>query len=87
MNDVSCNEDRRVRPMAVSVSHRVQKHRQALRAAGMRPIQLWVPDTRSVGFAAEARRQSLLAAEADRRDVSLDAFLDAAWSDIGGWEV
>ena len=38
---------------------RVQKHRQALRAAGLRPIQIWVPDTRRRGFAAECRRQSL----------------------------
>jgi Protein of unknown function (DUF3018) len=38
---------------------RVHKHRQALRAAGLRPIQIWVPDTRRRGFAAECRRQSL----------------------------
>jgi hypothetical protein len=43
-----------------STSARVQKHRQALRAAGLRPIQIWVPDTRRPGFAAECRRQSLL---------------------------
>ena len=39
---------------------RVQKHRKALRAAGLRPIQIWVPDTRRRGFAEECRRQSLL---------------------------
>ena len=43
-----------------SISARVQKHRQALRAAGLRPIQIWVPDTRRRGFAAECRRQSLV---------------------------
>ena len=43
-----------------SISARVRKHRQALRAAGLRPIQIWVPDTRRRGFAAECRRQSLL---------------------------
>ena len=41
------------------VSMRVRKHRQALRAAGLRPIQIWVTDTRRSGFAAECRRQSL----------------------------
>jgi hypothetical protein len=41
------------------VSARVQKHRRALRAAGLRPIQIWVPDTRQSGFADECRRQSL----------------------------
>lgn len=40
------------------VSERVQKHRKALRAAGLRPIQIWVPDVRSKNFAAQARRQS-----------------------------
>ncbi|TLY99625.1 MAG: DUF3018 family protein [Gammaproteobacteria bacterium] len=29
------------------VAQRVQKHRKALRAAGLRPIQIWVPDVRS----------------------------------------
>jgi hypothetical protein len=42
-----------------STSDRVQKHRDALRAAGLRPIQLWVPDTRRPGFEEECRRQSL----------------------------
>ena len=37
---------------------RVRKHRQSLRAAGLRPIQIWVPDVRSKHFAAQARRQS-----------------------------
>lgn len=35
-----------------SAARRVQKHRQSLRAAGLRPIQIWVPDVRSKGFAA-----------------------------------
>jgi len=42
-----------------SVAQRVQKHRIALRAAGLRPVQIWVPDTRRAGFAAECRRQCL----------------------------
>jgi len=37
---------------------RVKKHRDALRAAGLRPVQIWVPDTRRRGFAQECRRQS-----------------------------
>lgn len=46
--------------MATNTSERVQKHRQALRDSGLRPIQIWVPDTRRAGFAEECRRQSLL---------------------------
>jgi antidote-toxin recognition MazE-like antitoxin len=37
---------------------KVAAHRARLRAQGLRPIQLWVPDTRSPEFAKEARRQS-----------------------------
>ncbi len=42
---------------------RVEEHRARLRQQGLRPLQLWVPDTRSDAFASEARRQ----AEAARR--------------------
>ena len=31
------------------VVERVQKHRAGLRKAGMRPVQIWVPDTRREG--------------------------------------
>ncbi len=44
--------------MAKPTSQRVQKHRDSLRAAGMRPMQIWVPDTQSADFALECRRQS-----------------------------
>ncbi|MGC3874898.1 antitoxin MazE-like protein [Halomonas sp. GXIMD04776] len=37
-----------------------------------------MPNTRAPGFAEECRRQSRLAAEADKQDPTLDAFLDAA---------
>ncbi len=40
---------------------KVRAHRARLRAQGMRPLTIWVPDVRSPKFAAEARRQSLLA--------------------------
>jgi len=46
--------------MAASTNERVKKRREALRSAGLRPVQIWVPDTRRPGFAQEARRQSLL---------------------------
>jgi len=42
------------------VSVRVQKHRDALRAGGLRPVQIWVPDVRVPGFPDECRRQSLM---------------------------
>jgi hypothetical protein len=52
-----------------NVARRVQKHRQSLRAAGLRPIQIWVPDVRSKRFAVQARRQSLaIAGSAQEKD-------------------
>ncbi len=42
------------------VAKRVQKYRSSLRAAGLRPVQIWVPDTRRAGFAGECRRQCLV---------------------------
>ena len=44
--------------MAKSVQQRVKKHRQELRVQGYRPIQIWVPDTRKIGFKEECARQS-----------------------------
>lgn len=46
--------------MKSHVAQRVQKHRDSLRASGLRPIQIWVPDTRRKGFAKECHRQSKL---------------------------
>ena len=70
--------------MPTPLRQRVQKHRDALRAAGLRPVQIWVPDTRRPGFDDECRRQSRIACEADRTDRELDAFLDAALIDLAG---
>lgn len=55
---------------------RVRKHREALRAQGLRPIQIWVPDTRRPGFAEEARRQSL-AVRNDPHEKEVFDFIDA----------
>ena len=43
-----------------SKRHSVARRRAQLRALGLRPLQIWVPDTRAPGFAAEAARQSEL---------------------------
>ncbi len=42
---------------------KVQAHRARLRARGLRPIQIWVPDVRSTAFRSEAHKQSLAVAE------------------------
>lgn len=70
--------------MPTPVNQRVQKRRDALRAAGLRPVQIWVPDTRRPGFVEECRRQSLVVAAADATDDDLTTFLDAALADLAG---
>ncbi len=58
-------------------SAKMRDYRARLRAAGLRPLQIWVPDTNAPHFAEEARRQSLLAGvHASERD-ALD-FIEAA---------
>ena len=41
---------------------KVRSYRERMRARGLRPIQIWVPDTRTAAFRAEAHRQSLAVA-------------------------
>ena len=65
-------------------AERVQRRRDKLRGAGLRPLQILVPDTRTAEFAGECVRQALLIAEAEAREHSLaDIWFDA--SDRSGW--
>jgi hypothetical protein len=65
---------------AVTSRAKVQAHRERLRAQGLRPIQIWVPDTRSPRFVAQASRQSRLVA-ASRYASEDQAFIDALSSE------
>jgi hypothetical protein len=60
-----------------AAKERVRKHRESLRAQGLRPIQIWVPDTRRPGFAEEARRQSLAIARDKKHEKEIFDFIDA----------
>ena len=72
-----------IRAMTTPTAERGRKHRQALRSAGLRPVQIWVPDTRSAGFADECRRQSqVIAASSDETDAQ--HWLQQA-ADTDGW--
>ena len=61
---------------------KVREHRERLRAQGLRPIQIWVPDVRASSFRSEAHRQSAAAA-ASAHAAGDQAFIDAAsaWGD------
>ena len=68
-------------PPATS-AQRVARRRAALRAQGLRPVQIWVPDTRAAGFAKECARQAAIADAANRADPELSQFEEAVAADI-----
>ena len=55
---------------------RVRTYRERMRARGLRPIQIWVPDTRTAAFRTAAHRQSLAVARSPHA-VEDQAFIDA----------
>lgn len=60
---------------------KVRAYRERMRAQGLRPIQIWVPDTRSAAFRDEAHRQSLVVAVSAHAHAD-QAFIDSI-SDMG----
>jgi hypothetical protein len=70
--------------MTTNTAERVHRYRAQLRAAGLRPVQIWVPDTRRPGFAEECRRQSRLLRD-DRQEGETLSWLEAV-ADTDGWE-
>jgi hypothetical protein len=59
---------------------KVREHRERLRALGLRPLQIWVPDVRARAFRAQARRQSLAVARSRHARVD-QAFIDSVSDD------
>ena len=55
---------------------KVSAHRARLRQQGLRPIQIWVPDTRQPNFGVEAARQSKLLSHS-RLAAEDQSFVDA----------
>ncbi|MBN9494459.1 antitoxin MazE family protein [bacterium] len=69
--------------VARSSRERAREFRARKRREGMRLLQIWVPDAHSPEFAAEAHRQSVLAARADARTDDQD-FIDSI-AEEDGW--
>ncbi len=59
-----------------AAKRRVAEHRARLRAQGLRPVQIWVPDVRAPGFAAEAHRQARAVAASEHSGDD-QAFVDS----------
>ena len=64
-------------PKDTSNNQSVRRYRERMRRAGLRLVQLWVPDTRAGGFAEECRRQSLIAAGNERLESDVLEWVDA----------
>jgi len=71
--------------MAFQISDPMQKHGDGLRAQGLGPVEMWVPDTGREGFDALCAQQARLVAtsEVAYRDLVRD--IDLAVRDIDGW--
>lgn len=68
--------------MSRSARRNKEPDEAAMRAAGLRPVTIWVPDLTTPAAAAEYRRQSKLLAAADADDPTIDSFLEAAWREL-----
>jgi hypothetical protein len=69
--------------MRAAVTERVRKHREGLRAAGLKPVQIWIPDTRSKSFRQKCERECLSLA-ADPQEAEILAWI-AEVADTDGW--
>jgi hypothetical protein len=63
-----------------SSREKVRLHRERLRAQGLRPVQIWVPDVRARSFIAAARKQSKAVA-ASEQETADQQFIDAVSED------
>ncbi|MEZ5323170.1 MAG: antitoxin MazE family protein [Microthrixaceae bacterium] len=70
------------RRSSTPTSERVRAYRERLRAQGLRPVQIWVPDVRSPQFVEQAHLQSAAVA-ASTHESDDQAFIDALSSDDG----
>jgi hypothetical protein len=63
---------------------RVQKHRDKMKAAGLKPVTIWVPDVNAPGFKAQiARAVEVINADADSQRVMEEML---ALSDFSDWK-
>ena len=69
----------RRRPKPASPNERMAAYRRRMRAAGLRPVQIWVPDVHAPGFAEACRRQARAIAESDPGGDEIMQFVASAY--------
>ena len=63
----------------VPPSRRMATYRDRMRAAGLKPVQIWVPDPKAPGFADKCRRQALAIARHDPAGDDALRFIEATY--------
>lgn len=66
-------------------NNKLTRHRERMRAAGLRPVQFWVPDTRAPEFVAQLRLQCLKLAN-DPAEAEVLGFTEQAATHIDSWQ-
>jgi len=69
----------------MATSAKVIRHRNRLRAEGLRPFQIWVPDTRKAQFAEQIKRQ-VRKLKGDPAEKEILKFTDDAAGSTEGWQ-
>lgn len=65
-------------------ANRVRKHREKMKAAGLKPVTLWLPDVNAPGFREDIRRQCrLLNGDPQEEKILLEI---EQLSDNDGWK-
>jgi len=62
-----------------SSRRRMASYRERMRAQGLRPVQIWVPDTRSPDFAEKCRQQAQALAESDPAGDEVMAWIESVY--------
>lgn len=63
----------------VPTARRMSDYRERLRAAGLRQVQLWLPDTRSATFAQKVRKQCRAIAADDPAGREMDSWIESTF--------
>ena len=71
--------------MAEAARHKMASYRARLRARGLRPVQVWVPDLRDPAVRDRLRADAALVRDHPSTSEG-HAFVDAALSDLVDWE-
>ena len=70
--------------MGLNSTQKMRQYRERLKASGLRPIQLWVPDVRSQKIINEVRKQSVRVSS-DSKEPDIMKLVESVM-DHEGWE-